>query len=173
MIKEFNNSSEKVQGTNTEAGKTTQKTKVTETSMDYKAISRARKGFNLSLSEFKTNDLKLAYLRNAAASFDDKQKFFNRYVNMAKELEEKLSDSVSVVKACEENGINLFVLATHVVFMGKTAVQRVARFGVGEKSPIHGQLDLFKDSFLPLDPQDFVNTGWKPSEHKNETGNAN
>lgn len=160
-------SSAVAQGAAAEAEKTTQTKKVTMTSIDFNAIAKARKGFNMTLSQFKSNDMKLAYLRNAASSFDDGQKFYNRYMVMVNELKNELADRISVKEACESKGVDLEVLATHVVFLGKTAVAQVKKYGVGEKSPVYGQLDLFKDRFLPDNAQDFIDASWKPSDHLN------
>ena len=160
-------SSAVAQGAAAEAEKTTQTKKVTMTSIDFNAIAKARKRFNMTLSQFKSNDMKLAYLRNAASSFDDGQKFFNRYMVMVKELKDELADRISVKEACESNGVDLEALATHVVFLGQTAIAQVKKHGVGEKSPIYGQLDLYKDRFLPDNAQDFIDASWMPSDHMN------
>ena len=96
----------------------------------------------------------------------------SRYFDAAKELEEALSDRKSVTEACKEKNIDLYILATHVVFMGKTAVQSAIKFGVGENSPICNDWNLFSEAFLPTDPQDFVDSDWKPSKLKNKTENV-
>lgn len=131
--------------------------------IDFSVIGSARKGFNMVPSQLKSNELKLEYLRASAAKLEDIQKFHGRFMVKAHELESILSDRSSVVSACKEIGTDVFTLATHVVFMGKTAMQKVIKHGVGEKSPIHGQLHLFKDAFMPLDAQNFVTPSWKPS----------
>ena len=127
---------------------------------------RAAKDFNCCLTEFKSNDAKLGYLRKYYSLVPDVQKLFDDFMSESKILAEKLQDRVSVVKACDEVGTTPMILATHVVFMGKTAVQKVLKYGVGEDSPIHGHLDLFKDPFMPEDAQDFVNPEWLPSKNK-------
>lgn len=131
-------------------------------------ISKARKGFDLCLSEFKSNDMKLAYLRNSAKVVSDVQVFFNEYMALAKNVADQLADRVSVKEFCEKANVDLQILATHVVFMGKTKMAQVLRYGVGEQSPIHGRLNLFNERFLPDDPQEFVDNSWKPSEHQKE-----
>ena len=148
-----------------EAEKTTRKNVSIET-VDFKLIGKARKGFNLCLTELKSNDVKLAYLRKYAMTLPDVQKFYDRYMVEANKLADILKDSISVTRACEESGNDLLILATHVVFMGKTAMMKVAKFGVSEQSPIHGYLDLFRDPFMPDNAQDFVNDDWLPSKSK-------
>ena len=150
-----------------EAEKTTRKNVSIET-VDFNLIGKARRGFNLCLTELKSNDVKLAYLRKYATTLPDVQKFYDRYMIEANKLADKLKDSLSVTKACEESGSDILILATHVVFMGKTAMMKVAKFGVSEQSPIHGHLDLFKDPFMPDNAQDFVNEDWLPSKNKKE-----
>lgn len=150
-----------------EAEKTTRKNVSIET-VDFTLIGKARRGFNLCLTELKSNDVKLAYLRKYATTLPDVQKFYDRYMIEANKLADKLKDSLSVTKACEESGSDILILATHVVFMGKTAMMKVAKFGVSEQSPIHGYLDLFKDPFMPNNAKDFVNDDWLPSKHKVE-----
>lgn len=147
-----------------EAEKTTRKNVTTET-VDFRLIGKARKGFDLCLTEMKSNDVKLAYLRKYATTLPDVQKFFDRYMVEANKLADKLKDSVSVTKACEKSGNDILTLATHVVFLGKTAIMKVAKYGVGEQSPIHGYLDLYKDPFMPDNAQDFVDSEWLPSKH--------
>lgn len=126
---------------------------------------RAAKDFNCCLTELKSNDSKLGYLRKYYSQVPDVQKLFDDFMSESKNLAEKLQDRVSVVKACDELGTTPMILATHVVFMGKTAVQKVIKYGIGEGSPIHGHLDLFKDPFMPEDAQDFVNPEWLPSKN--------
>ena len=131
---------------------------------DAKVIARARKGFNYIPSSVKSKDLKLQMLRSAALALDDAQKFYGRYMVEAQELADVLSDRVSFAKFCEKEQIDILTLATHIVFMGKTSVQRVIKFGLGEGSPIRGQVSLFKEPFLPDNAQDFVNQDWLPSK---------
>lgn len=131
--------------------------------IDFSVIGSARKGFNMVPSQLKSNDLKLEYLRASASKLEDVQKFYGRFMVKARELESILSDRSSIVTACQDVDTTVLTLATHVVFMGKTAMQKVIKHGVGEGSPIHGQLNLFKDAFMPMDAQDFVNPAWKPS----------
>ena len=61
----------------------------------------------------------------------------------------------------KEHETTVLTLATYVVFIGKTAMQRVIKHGVSEGSPIHGQMHLF----MPEDAQDFVNPAWKSSNN--------
>ena len=158
----------KAEMTSREQSETKTRKNLSQETVDFKLIAKARKGFNLCLSELKSNDVKLAYLRKYAMTLPDVQKFFDRYMVEANKLAEKLKDSLSVTKACEESGNDILVLATHVVFLGKTAIMKVAKYGVSEQSPIHGYLDLFKDPFMPDDAQDFVDSKWFPSKRKKE-----
>ena len=160
-------SSEQAQVASKEAEKTTPKKKV-NVDVDAKIISAAYRGFNLCPEGVKSNDLKKAFLLDAAQKLHDEQKFFVRFMAKAEELRKDMADRVSIVEACKNKGIDLLTLATHVVFMGKDAMRRVRRFGIGEKSPINGDLSLVSERFLPDNPQDFVNPYWKPSEHKTE-----
>ena len=132
---------------------------------DSKIIANANRGFMQLPADLKTNDLKKAFLLNAAESLDDEQLFFGRFMARAAEVRDELADRKSVTDACTKKGIDLMDLATHVVFMGKTKTQQVLKYGLGEKSPIHNQLDLFGGRFMPDDPQDFISKSWKPSEH--------
>ena len=128
-------------------------------------IRKAASDFHRCLTALKSNDVKLGYLRKYFSLVPDEQKLFDDYLSESKNLAEKLQDRVSVVEACKEIGTTPMILATHVVFMGKTAIQKVIKYGVGEGSPIHGHLDLFKDPFIPEDAQDFVNPEWLPSKN--------
>ena len=143
---------------------TTSKKNANKVVTDAMVIAKARKGFNYIPSNIKSNDLKFQMLRSAALTLDDAQKFYGRYMVEARDVAEKLSDKVSVVSFCKEEGIDIFTLSTHVVFMGKTTVQKVIKFGLGEGSPIRGQVSLFKDPFLPDNAQDFVDQSWTPSK---------
>lgn len=147
-----------------EAEKTTPKKKVRR-DFDSKIIATANRGFRQIPADLKTNDLKKAFLLNAAESLDDEQLFFGRFMARAAEVRDELADRKSVTDACAKKGIDLMDLATHVVFMGKTKTQQVLKYGLGEKSPIYNQLDLFGGRFMPDDPQDFISKSWKPSEH--------
>lgn len=156
----------KAEMTSRDQSETKTRKNLSQDTIDFKLIAKARKGFTLCLSEMKSNDVKLAYLRKYATTLPDVQKFYDRYMVEANKLAEKLKDSLSVTKACEESGNDILILATHVVFMGKTAMMQVAKYGVSEQSPIHGHLDLFTDQFMPDNAQDFVNTDWLPSKLK-------
>ena len=133
--------------------------------IDSKIIATANRGFRQVPADLKSNDLKKAFLLNAAESLNDEQLFYGRFMARAAEVRDELADRKSVTDACKERGYDLMDLATHVVFMGKTKTQQVLKYGLGEKSPIHNQLYLFGDRFMPDDPQEFVSKSWKPSEH--------
>ena len=139
--------------------------------VDAKIIASAYRGYNLCPESVKSNDVKKAFLLDAAQKLHDEQKFYGRFMEKAKDVYDALSDRVSVVATCKEKGIDLMILATHVVFMGKNAIRDVLKYGVGEKSPIRPNLSLYSERFMPDDPQDFVNPAWKPSEHKREAVN--
>lgn len=145
------------------AEKGTPKTNAKKVNTDTRIIASARKGFDLVPDGMKSNALKLAFLRKAASSIPDMQKFHGRFMSEAESVKERIADSVSIVKACESEGIDLFTLATHILFMGKTKVQQVFKYSLGERSPLRGQLSLFKEAFMPTDAQDFVNPNWLPS----------
>ena len=142
----------------------TPKTNAKKVNTDARIIASARRGFDLVPDGMKSNALKLAFLRKAASSLSDMQKFHGRFMSEAESVKERISDSVSIVKACEAEGIDLFTLATHVLFMGKTKVQQVFKYSLGDRSPLRGQLSLFKEAFMPTDAQDFVNPNWLPSK---------
>ena len=143
------------------------KTKVFK-NVDFKAIAEANRGFNLCPAEVKCNDVKKAFLLNAAEKLHDEQKFHGRYMGQAKMVYDALKDRKSVVDECEKKGIDLGVLSTHVVFLGQVKMNKVMKYGVGEQSPIYNILNLFSEPFIPADPQDFIDKSWKPSEHKDE-----
>ena len=145
----------------------TPKTKVFK-NIDFKAIAEANRGFNLCPADVKSNDVKKSFLLNAAAELHDEQKFHGRYLGLAKKVYDALKDRKSVWDECEKRGIDLGVLATHVVFLGQIKMNKVMKYGISEQSPIYNSLHLFSEPFLPADPQDFVNKSWKPSEHKDE-----
>ena len=159
-----NVSSEQAQVASKEAEKTTSKKKVRR-DFDSKIIANANRGFMQLPADLKTNDLKKAFLLNAAETLADEQLFFGRFMARAAAVRDELADRKSVTDACTKKGIDLMDLATHVVFMGKTKTQQVLKYGLGEKSPIHNQLDLFGERFMPDNPQDFVKMSWKPSEN--------
>lgn len=147
--------------------KKTPKTKVFK-NIDFKTIAEASRGFNLCPADIKCNDVKKSFLLNAAEKLHDEQKFHGRYMGLAKKVYDSLKDRKSVWDECEKRGIDLGVLATHVVFLGQLKMNKVMKFGISEQSPIYNSLHLFSEPFLPADPQDFVDKSWKPSEHKDE-----
>lgn len=155
-----------VAATKNETENATPKTNAKKVNTDARIIASARKGFDLVPDGMKSNALKLAFLRKAASSLPDMQKFHGRFMSEAESVRERIADSVSIVKACEAEGIDLFTLATHVLFMGKTKVQQVFKYSLGERSPLRGQLSLFKEAFMPTDAQDFVNPNWLPSNDR-------
>ena len=132
--------------------------------IDSKLIAEANRGFNLCPAECKNNDLKKAFLLNAAEKLQDEQKFFGRYMAKAQHVYDILEDRKSVIEKCSAEGIDLMTLATHVVFMGKAAMRKVIKFGVAEGSPLYNQISLYKEPFLPDNPQDFVDKAWLPSK---------
>lgn len=163
----FGNPDEVAQSEIQKAEKATPKSKH-NVDIFWTVISKARKGFDLCLSEFKSNDMKLAYLRNYARVVSDVQVFFDEYMAKAKDVADQLADRVSVKEFCEKANVDLQILATHVVFMGQTKMAQVLRYGVGDGSPIHDKMNLYNERFLPDNPQDFVDNSWKPSEHQKE-----
>ena len=139
--------------------------------VDANVIATAYRGYNLCPESVKSNDVKKAFLLDAAQRLHDEQKFHGRFMEKAKAVCNVLSDRVSVVAKCKEMGIDLMILSTHVVFMGKKTIREVLKYGLGEGSPILANLSLYSERFMPDDPQDFVNPAWKPSEHKREAVN--
>ena len=116
------------------------------------------------LNNVKSTEAQVAS-QDAEKTLADEQLFFGRFMARAAAVRDELADRKSVTDACTKKGIDLMDLATHVVFMGKTKTQQVLKYGLGEKSPIHNQLDLFGERFMPDNPQDFVKMSWKPSEN--------
>ena len=166
-MEENNVKSSEAQGATQDSEKKSPKTKVFK-NIDFKTIAEASRGFNLCPADVKSNDVKKSFLLNAAEKLHDEQKFHGRYMGLAKKVYDALKDRRSVWDECEKRGIDLGVLATHVVFLGQLKMNKVMKYGISEQSPIYNSLHLFSEPFLPADPQDFVNKSWKPSEHKDE-----
>lgn len=112
-------------------------------------INRARKVFNMQLD--KSNSLKLRCLKNQIGREQDPQKFFNEYQKQVSWL----MDSNNFNKQCEVAGYDAKILATHIVFLGSATLHKVRENGIYDPS-ISGDLDLYKEAFLPDDAQEFV-----------------
>ena len=136
------------------------------TNIFWSLVRKAKRDFVLCPTELKSNDAKFMCLRKYFSQVPDVQKVFADFMSESKKVAEMLEDKLSVVKACADCGTDVKILATHVVFLGKTAIQKVVKYGVGEQSPIFGHLELYKEPFLPDNIQDFVNKEWLPSKGK-------
>lgn len=112
-------------------------------------INRSRKIFDIQLD--KTNELKLRCLANQLGRENDPAKFYNDYMEQVNYL----LDSNRFVQQCTGADVNPTTLATHIVFLGSGTLHRVRENGI-INSEVYGDINLYKDSFLPDSPQEFV-----------------
>ena len=115
------------------------------------AVGKANRHFRIQLN--KSNSSKRECFRRAAMEItDDLQKFYYDYMREV----DRLTDSQRYCKAAEAAGCNPTILATHIVYLGSAQVNRVLKMGL-DQSGILQHVDLYKETFLPADPQEFAN----------------
>lgn len=112
-------------------------------------INRSRRVFETQLD--KSNELKLRCLGNQLGRENDPAKFYNDYMEQVNYL----LDSNRFVQQCTNADVNPTTLATHIVFLGSATLHRVRENGI-INSEVYGDINLYKDSFLPDNPQEFV-----------------
>jgi len=118
-------------------------------------VNRARKVFNIQLD--KSNELKYRCLKNQIGRERDPQKFFNDF----QEQVDWLMDSSRYNQQCHDRQLDPKTVATHIVFLGSATLHKVREKGIYDPS-VSGDLDLYKDSFMPSNAQDFANPLWTP-----------
>ena len=102
---------------------------------------KARATFNRQFA--KSNDLKWAILESVVAfNCQDQERFWLDYSVPVK----KLLDSRRFEAECNALGLDSGILATHIVFLGKKAVNDVLDYGVGVT--VGEKVSLYKDAFL-------------------------
>ena len=113
-------------------------------------LSKARKSFDAQLN--KSNDIKRQCVKKFATSeYDDLAKFYNDFMAEV----EKLTDSKKFCEAAEANEMDSNILATHIVFLGSSTMNKVLKEGL-DNSPVAGDLNLYKEAFMPKTPQEFA-----------------
>lgn len=112
-------------------------------------INRSRKIFEIQLD--KSNELKLRCLGNQLGRENDPAKFYNDYMEQVNYL----LDSNRFVQQCTNADVNPTTLATHIVFLGSATLHRVRENGI-INSEVYGDINLYKDSFIPDNSQEFV-----------------
>lgn len=112
-------------------------------------INRSRKVFDMQLD--KSNEVKLRCLGHQLGRERDPQKFYLEFMEQV----DWLLDSRRFTEQCKAREIEPRTLATHVVFLGSATMHKVRENGIYDRS-ISGDLELYKESFLPDDPQKFV-----------------
>ena len=112
-------------------------------------INRSRTIFDKQLD--KSNEIKLRCLGNQLGRENDPAKFYNDYMEQVNYL----LDSNRFVQQCVGAEVNPTTLATHIVYLGSATLHRVRENGI-INSEVYGDINLYKDSFLPDNPQEFV-----------------
>lgn len=102
---------------------------------------KARATFNRQFA--KSNDLKWAILESVVAfNCQDQERFWLDYSVPVK----KLLDSKRFEAECKALGLDSGILATHIVFLGKKAVNDVLDYGIGVT--VGEKVSLYKEAFL-------------------------
>jgi len=116
----------------------------------WSAVGKANRHFSVQL--VKTNEAKCECLKQAAYGMTkDLQKFYYEFMNQAF----RLTDSVRYCKAAEAAGCDPLILATHIVYQGSAKINKVLQEGL-EQSGVLQHVELYKEAFLPADPQEFA-----------------
>lgn len=114
------------------------------------ATNKANRNFRYQL--YKSNAVKRECLRRAAMEVTmDLQKYYFDYMREVN----RLTDSQRYCKAAESAGCDANILATHIVFLGSAQVNKVLKVGL-EQSGVLQHVNLYKEAFLPADPQEFA-----------------
>ena len=125
----------------------TKKVKRKPTPQIWVVLNKARKSFNVQLT--KSNDVKLQCLQKYSAEIGDQQKFYNDFMEQVG----KLTDSRRFCDAAEAKEVSPEILATHIVFLGSSTMNKVLKFGL---DPIEADLDLYKEAFMPESAQKYA-----------------
>lgn len=113
-------------------------------------LSKARKSFDAQLN--KSNEIKLQCVKKfSAGEYADQEKFYNDFMKYV----ELLTDSKKFCEAAEANEMEPNILATHIVFLGSSTMNKVLKEGL-DNSPVAGDLNLYKEAFMPKTPQEFA-----------------
>ena len=113
-------------------------------------LNKARKTFNAQLN--KSNEVKLQCVKKYSTSeYEDQQKFYNDFMEQV----EKLTDSKKFCEAAEAHEMDSNILATHIVFLGSSTMNKVLKEGL-DNSPVAGDLNLYQEAFMPKTPQEFA-----------------
>ena len=104
-------------------------------------VTKARNKFNGQV--MKNNETKLMCLKAFLASHQDSEKFWAEYMEQAN----RLLDSKRFDSDCRRLAVHAEIVATHVVFLGNTAVNNTLKSGV--EAVVGNQLKLYKERFLP------------------------
>ena len=113
-------------------------------------LSKARKSFDAQLN--KSNEVKLQCVKKYSTSeYEDQQKFYNDFMKYV----ELLTDSKKFCEAAEANEVDSNILATHIVFLGSSTMNKVLKEGL-DNSPVAGDLNLYQEAFMPKTPQEFA-----------------
>ncbi len=100
----------------------------------YTVLTQARKKFNDLFPEFQNADTKLKSIEMSISSrYKDPQNFWGDF---KKEID-KLENSKRFCKSCEDKGLDPFVVAGHIIFLGKQKKDEALEEGI-EKFGGHG-----------------------------------
>ena len=99
----------------------------------------------------KTNVLKWMILDNKFTCTYDREKLFLDYAQQVR----RLLDSRRFNEDAKKMGGNPIIVATHVVFLGKTAVNKVLEYGLN--SVMGEETNLFKEPFIDNETLEVMN----------------
>lgn len=105
-------------------------------------VTKARNKFSAQL--VKDCATKRKCIESYLANHPDPEKFWADYMEQAN----RLLDSKRFEKDCRNLGFSTEVVATHVVFLGNTAVNNTLKKGV--EAVIGNKLSLYNERFLPV-----------------------
>lgn len=113
-------------------------------------VNPANKAFNAQLH--RSNELKRECLEKHLATANDREAILCDYfakMNL-------LLDSKRYEAQCIAAGYDPFILATHIVFLGSSAVNEVRNKGIeGVDAKLKNKFPLYKEEFLPRSMFDF------------------
>ena len=113
-------------------------------------LNKARKTFNAQLN--KSNEVKRQCVKKfSAGEYADQEKFYNDFMEQV----EKIYDSKRFCEAAEAHKVDPKILATHIVFLGSSTINKVLKEGL-DNSPVAGDLNLYQEAFMPKTPQEFA-----------------
>lgn len=107
-------------------------------------VNPAHRAFENQLH--KSNELKRECLEKALAKVNDREDILCDYLTQI----EKLTDSKRYEQQCEAAGLDPFILATHIVFLGSSAVNKVREKGIaGVDEKLRKKFPMYTEEFLP------------------------